>query len=92
MAWVTWSLPQVTLQQGVAGFGLVSVAYVIGSHELLTRTRLPVSARASRLQLRRQPGRPLGLRWWTRRAAEESVGLGLPGGVAQLEERRLCKP
>jgi low temperature requirement protein LtrA len=46
MAWVTWYLPQVTLQQGVAGFGVVSVAYVIGSHELLKRTRLPVAVQA----------------------------------------------
>jgi low temperature requirement protein LtrA len=41
MAWVTWYLPQVTLQQGVAGFGLVCVAYVMLSHELLKRTTLP---------------------------------------------------
>ena len=46
MAWVTWYLPQVTLQQGVAGFGLVCVAYVMASHELLKRTRLPVTAEA----------------------------------------------
>jgi low temperature requirement protein LtrA len=44
MAWVTWYLPQVTIQQGVAGYGLVAVAYVIVSHELLKRTRLPAPA------------------------------------------------
>jgi low temperature requirement protein LtrA len=44
MAWVTWYLPQVTLQQGVAGFGLVCVAYVVVSHEFLRRTRLPATA------------------------------------------------
>jgi low temperature requirement protein LtrA len=44
MAWITWYLPQVTLQQGVAGFGLVCVAYVMASHELLKRTTLPVAA------------------------------------------------
>jgi low temperature requirement protein LtrA len=43
MAWVTWYLPQVTLQEGVGGFGAVCVAYVIGSHELLKRTRLPAN-------------------------------------------------
>jgi hypothetical protein len=46
MAWVTWYLPQVTLQQGVSGFGLVCVAYVIVSHVLLDRTRLPAMAEA----------------------------------------------
>jgi len=46
MAWVTWYLPQVTLQQGVAGFGPVCVAYVIVSREFLKRTRLPVTAEA----------------------------------------------
>jgi low temperature requirement protein LtrA len=45
MAWVTWYLPQVTLQQGVAGFGLVCVAYVMASHELLKRTTLPAPAK-----------------------------------------------
>jgi low temperature requirement protein LtrA len=46
MAWVTWYLPQVTIQQGVAGFGLVAVAYVIVSHELLKRTSLPAPVEA----------------------------------------------
>jgi low temperature requirement protein LtrA len=44
MAWVTWYLPQVTLQQGVAGYGAVAVAYVVISHELLKRTKLPAAA------------------------------------------------
>jgi low temperature requirement protein LtrA len=41
VAWVTWYLPQVTLQEGVAGYGVVAVAYVVISHELLRHTTVP---------------------------------------------------
>jgi low temperature requirement protein LtrA len=41
MAWVIWYLPQVTIQEGMAGYGVVTVAYVVISHELLRRTTLP---------------------------------------------------
>jgi low temperature requirement protein LtrA len=44
MAWVTWYLPQVTIQEGVAGYGVVAVAYVVVSHELLRRTSVPATA------------------------------------------------
>jgi low temperature requirement protein LtrA len=44
MAWVTWYLPQVTIQEGVAGYGLVAVAYVVVSHELLRRTTVTTPA------------------------------------------------
>ena len=33
MASVIWCLPQVTIQEGVAGSGVVAVAYVVLSHE-----------------------------------------------------------
>ena len=41
VAYVTWYLPQVTIQEGVALFGVVGVAYVLISHELLRRTKIP---------------------------------------------------
>jgi low temperature requirement protein LtrA len=41
MAWLIWYLPQVTIQEGMAGFGVVAVAYVVISHELLRRTVVP---------------------------------------------------
>lgn len=44
VAWVTWYLPQVTIQEGVALFGPVAVGYVVISHELLRRTTLSVGA------------------------------------------------
>jgi low temperature requirement protein LtrA len=40
VAYVTWYLPQVTIQEGVALFGIVALAYVLVSHELLNRTTL----------------------------------------------------
>jgi low temperature requirement protein LtrA len=43
-AWIIWYLPQVTLQEGVAGYGVVTVAYVVVSHELLRRTSVPQPA------------------------------------------------
>ncbi len=42
VAYVTWYLPQVTIQEGVALFGVVGVAYVVISHELLRHTEVPV--------------------------------------------------
>ena len=42
VAYVTWYLPQVTIQEGVALFGVVAIGYVMISHELLRRTRVPV--------------------------------------------------
>ena len=42
MAWVIWYLPQVTIQEGVAGYGVVAIAYVVVSHELLRRTTVPI--------------------------------------------------
>ncbi len=42
VAYVTWYLPQVTIQEGVALFGVVGVAYIVVSHELLRRTEVPV--------------------------------------------------
>jgi low temperature requirement protein LtrA len=44
MAWVIWYLPQVTIQEGVAGYGVVAVAYVVLSHELLRRTTVVAPA------------------------------------------------
>ena len=44
MAWVIWYLPQVTIQEGVAGYGVVAVAYVVVSHELLRRTTVAAPA------------------------------------------------
>jgi low temperature requirement protein LtrA len=44
IAWVTWYLPQVTLQEGVAGYGFVAVVYVLVSHVLLRRTTVPTPA------------------------------------------------
>lgn len=41
MAWVIWYLPQVTIQEGVAGYGVVAVAYVVLSHVLLRHTTVP---------------------------------------------------
>lgn len=41
MAWVTWYLPQVTIQQAVAGYGVVTAAYVVVSHQLLRHTIVP---------------------------------------------------
>jgi low temperature requirement protein LtrA len=41
MAWVIWYLPQVTIQEGMAGYGVVTLAYVVTSHELLRRTTVP---------------------------------------------------
>jgi hypothetical protein len=41
MAWVIWYLPQVTIQEGMAGYGVVAVAYVVISHELLRQTTVP---------------------------------------------------
>ncbi len=43
MAWVIWYLPQVTIQEGMAGYGVVAVAYVVVSHELLRNTAVPDS-------------------------------------------------
>jgi low temperature requirement protein LtrA len=40
-AWVVWYLPQVTIQEGMAGYGVVAVAYVVISHELLRDTTVP---------------------------------------------------
>jgi low temperature requirement protein LtrA len=48
MAWVIWYLPQVTIQEGMAGYGVVAVTYVVVSHELLRSTTVPES-----------PGRPV---------------------------------
>ncbi len=42
VAYVTWYLPQVTIQEGVALFGVVTIAYVMISHELLRRTEVTV--------------------------------------------------
>jgi low temperature requirement protein LtrA len=44
MAWVIWYLPQVTIQEGVAGYGVVAIAYVVVSHDLLRRTTVPIPA------------------------------------------------
>lgn len=44
MAWVIWYLPQVTIQEGVAGYGVVAIAYVVVSHSLLHRTTVPIPA------------------------------------------------
>jgi low temperature requirement protein LtrA len=44
MAWLIWYLPQVTIQEGMAGFGVLTVAYVVISHELLRRTTVPQPA------------------------------------------------
>jgi hypothetical protein len=41
IAWVIWYLPQVTIQEGVAGYGVVALVYVVLSHELLRRTTVP---------------------------------------------------
>ena len=41
MAWVTWYTPQVTIQEGVAGYGVVALGYVVASHDLLRRTTVP---------------------------------------------------
>jgi low temperature requirement protein LtrA len=41
MCLITWYLPQVTLQEGVAGYGGVALAYVVVSHELLRRSTVP---------------------------------------------------
>jgi low temperature requirement protein LtrA len=41
MAWVTWYLPQVTIQQAVAGYGILTLAYVVVSHRLLRHTTVP---------------------------------------------------
>jgi low temperature requirement protein LtrA len=41
-AWVIWYLPQVTIQEGMAGYGGIAVAYVVLSHELLRRTTVPI--------------------------------------------------
>ncbi len=41
MAWVIWYLPQVTIQEGVAGYGVVALFYVVLSHELLRHTTVP---------------------------------------------------
>jgi low temperature requirement protein LtrA len=40
VAYVTWYLPQVTISEGVALFGIVAIAYVLVSHESLNRTTL----------------------------------------------------
>jgi low temperature requirement protein LtrA len=42
VAYITWYLPQVTIQEGVALFGMVGVAYIVVSHELLRRSEVPV--------------------------------------------------
>jgi low temperature requirement protein LtrA len=44
MAWVIWYSPQVTIQEGVAGYGVVAIAYVVVSHDLLRRTTVPKPA------------------------------------------------
>jgi low temperature requirement protein LtrA len=41
VAYVTWYFPQVTIQEGVALFGVVGIAYVLISHQLLRRTEVP---------------------------------------------------
>ncbi len=41
VAYVTWYSPQVTIQEGVALFGVVTIAYVVISHRLLRRSRVP---------------------------------------------------
>lgn len=46
MAWVTWYLPQVTIQQAVAGYGIVTVVYVVVSHRLLRHTTVPRATQA----------------------------------------------
>ena len=38
---VTWYTPQVTIQEGVAGYGVVALVYVVASHDLLRRTTVP---------------------------------------------------
>jgi low temperature requirement protein LtrA len=43
MAWIIWYLPQVTIQEGVAGYGVVAIAYVLVSHELLRHTTVPIA-------------------------------------------------
>ena len=42
VAYVTWYSPQVTIQEGVALFGVVAIAYVMISHELLRRSEVAV--------------------------------------------------
>lgn len=37
MAWAVWSIPEVTIKQGMAGFGIIGVAYVITSRWLAHR-------------------------------------------------------
>jgi low temperature requirement protein LtrA len=44
MAWIIWYLPQVTIQEGVAGYGVVAIGYVVVSHDLLRRTTVPIPA------------------------------------------------
>ena len=38
---VTWYTPQVTIQEGVAAYGVVALGYVVASHDLLRRTTVP---------------------------------------------------
>jgi low temperature requirement protein LtrA len=43
VAYVTWYTPQVTIKEGVALFGIVTIVYGVVSHELLRRSSLPAS-------------------------------------------------